>query len=142
MNTHPFDMKFFSFCPKFSGDSWVEFKEKKIPGDLFRNFVQNQGYPLPKLVKFRSNLCNFILGPYCAEKNSNRHFRVLFAPRQGGTSINELQKEDTGKKSQDVLFSENRFCSLSVWDSLRLTPWVFWSEIFTKHSLLCLLSFG
>ena len=46
---------------------------------------------------------------------------MLFAPRQGGTSINGSQKEDRGKKSQDVLFSENRFCSLSVWDLLRLT---------------------
>ena len=64
---------------------------------------------------------------------------MLFAPKQGGTSINESQKEDTGKKSQDVLFSENRFCSLSVWDSLRLTPRVFWSENFTGHSSLCVL---
>ena len=47
-----------------------------------------------------------------------------------------------GKKNQDVLFSENRFCSLLVWDLLCLTPWVFWSEIFTIHSSLCLLSFG
>jgi len=99
-------------------------------------------YPLPKLVKFRPNLCNLILGPYCAEKNSHKHFRMLFAPRQEGTSINESQKEDTEKKSQDVCFSENRFCSLSVWDLLRLTPWVFWTEIFTRHSSLCLLSFG
>jgi len=94
--------------------------------------------PLPKLVKFRPNFCNFILGPYCAHK----HFRMLFAPRQGETSINESQREDAGKKSQDVLFSVNRFCSLSVWDSLRLTPLVFWSEIFTRHSPLRLLSFG
>jgi len=142
VNTHPFDLKFVAFCPKFSGDSWVEFQEKTIPGEFFRNFVQNQGYPLPKLVKFRPNFYNFIMGPYCVEKNSHKHFRMLFAPRQGGTSINELQKEDTGKKIQDVLFPENRFCSLSVWDLLRLTPWVFWSEIFTRHSSLCLLSFG
>jgi len=120
----------------------VEFQEKTTPGEFFRNFVQNQGYPLPKLVKFGPNFCNFNLGPYCAETNSQRHFGVLFAPRQGGTSINESQKEDTGKKSQDVLFSENRFCSLSIWDLLRLTTWLFWSEIFTRHSSLCLLSFG
>ena len=56
--------------------------------------------PLPKLVKFRPNFCNFILGPYCAHK----HFRMLFEPRQGSTSINESQREDTGKKSQDVFF--------------------------------------
>ena len=48
-------------------------------------------------------------------------------------SVNKSQKEDTGKKSRDLLFSENQFCSLSVWDLLRLTPWVFWSEIFTSR---------
>jgi len=56
--------------------------------------------------------------------------------------MNKSQEEDTGKKSQDVLFLENQFCSLSVWDLLRLTPWVFWFEIFTRHSSLCSLSFG
>ena len=142
MNTHPFDLKLVAFCPKFSLDSWVEFQEKTIPGEFFRNFVQNQGYRFPKLVKFGPNFCNFILGPYCAEKNLHKHIRMLFAPRQGGKSINESQKEDTAKKSQDVLFSKNRFCSLSVWDLLRPTPWVFWSEIFSRHSSLCLLSFG
>jgi len=59
---------------------------------------------------------------------------MLFAPRKGATWINESQKEDTGKKSQDILFSENRFLSLSVWNLLRLTPLVFCSKIFTRHS--------
>jgi len=31
---------------------------------------------------------------------------MFFALRQGGTSINESQNEDTGKKSQDVFFIE------------------------------------
>ena len=75
-------------------------------------------------------------------KNSHEYFRMLFAPRWGGTSINKSQKEDTGKKSPDVLFSENQFCSLPVWDLPRLTPWVFRSEIFTRRSSLCLLCFG
>ena len=132
-------------CPVLSQIQWRflgGISGKNYSGRIFQKFCANQGYPLPKLVKFRPNLCNFILSPYCAEKNSHKHFRMLFAPRTGGTSINESQKEDTGKKSQDVLFLENRFCSLSVWDLLRLTPWVFWCEIFTRHSSLCLLSFG
>ena len=53
VNTHPLGPKFVAFCPKFSGDSDVEFQEKTISGDFFRNFVQTKGYPLPKLVKFR-----------------------------------------------------------------------------------------
>jgi len=117
----------------------VEFQEKTIPGQFFKNFVKTKA---PKLVECRPNFCNFILVPYCAEKNSHKHIRMFFAPRQGGTSINKSQKEDTGKKRQDVLFSENRFCSLSVWDLQRVTPWVFWSEIFTRNSSLRLLSFG
>jgi len=40
VNTHPFDLKFVAFGPKFSGDSLVEFQEKTIPGAFFRNFVQ------------------------------------------------------------------------------------------------------
>ena len=41
---------------------------KNYFGRIFRKFCANQGYPLPKLVKFRPTFCNFILGPYCAEK--------------------------------------------------------------------------
>jgi len=29
---------------------------------------------------------------------------MLFAPKEGGTCINKSQKEDTGKKNQDVFF--------------------------------------
>jgi len=35
VNTHPFDVKFVAFCPKFSPDSYVEFKEKIISGQFF-----------------------------------------------------------------------------------------------------------
>jgi len=42
VNTHPFELKFVAFCPKFSGDSWVEFQEKTILGEFFRNFVQTK----------------------------------------------------------------------------------------------------
>jgi len=59
VNTHPFDPKFVVFRPKFSGDYYVKFQEKTIPGEFFRNFRANQGYPLPKLVKSRPNFCNF-----------------------------------------------------------------------------------
>ena len=40
MNTHPFDLKFVAFCPKFSGDFYPKFQEKTISGEFFRNFVQ------------------------------------------------------------------------------------------------------
>ena len=130
--------------PRFS-QNWVETLgwnfRKKLFWWIFRNFVQTKAILYRNL--WNSGLSSEILfsGPYCAEKNSHKHFRMWFAPRKGGTSINESQKEDTGKKIQDLLFSKNQFCSISVWDLLRLTPWVFWSEIFTIHSSLYVLSF-
>jgi len=41
-NTRPFDLKFVAFCPKFSGVSYVEFKEISISGEFFRYFVQTK----------------------------------------------------------------------------------------------------
>jgi len=35
-------MKFVSFCPKISQDSYVEFQEKTISGEFFGNFVQTK----------------------------------------------------------------------------------------------------
>ena len=42
VNTHLFDLKFVAFCAKLSGDSYVEFQEKTIFGEFFRNFVQTK----------------------------------------------------------------------------------------------------
>ena len=39
-NTGLFDLKFVAFCPKFTGDSYVEFQEKTISGEFFGNFVK------------------------------------------------------------------------------------------------------
>jgi len=80
VNTNPFDLKFVAFCTKFSGDSYVEFQEKNISGEFFRNFVQTKAISLPKLVKFRPTFCNFILGPYCAEKIHTSTFICCLHP--------------------------------------------------------------
>jgi len=34
-NTHPFDLKFVAFSPKFSQDSYVKFQEKTTSGEFF-----------------------------------------------------------------------------------------------------------
>ena len=79
VNSHSFDLKFFALCPKFSGDSYVEFQEKTISGEFFRHFHSNQGYPLPKLVKFRPTFCNFGSASVLCWKNSHKCFHILFA---------------------------------------------------------------
>ena len=54
----------------------------------------------------------------------------------------QTTKRRYGEENPGLFFSENQFCSLSEWDWLRLTPWVSWSEKFTIHWSLYLLSFG
>jgi len=54
VNTHPIDLKFVEFCPKFSGESYLEFQEKTISGGFFRNFVHT------KAILYQ-NLWNFAL---------------------------------------------------------------------------------
>ena len=140
MNTHPFDLKPVAFCPKFSGDSWVEFQEKTIPGEFFRNFVQtkaiyrnlwNSGlisgisFWVRIVLKKFTQVLSYVV---CTQVRRHVH--------------QQITKRRYGVEKPRLLFSENQFCSLSVWDLLRLTPWVLCSEIFTRHSSLCLLSFG
>ena len=52
MNSHLFDLKFVAFCPKFSGDSYVEFQEKSISGEFFRKFVQTKTILYQNLLNF------------------------------------------------------------------------------------------
>jgi len=54
---------------------------KSYFGRIFWKFCANQGYPLPKFVKFRPTFCNFILGSYCFEnfwKHSHKYFHMFF----------------------------------------------------------------
>ena len=108
-------------------------------GTIFQKFCANQGYPLPKLVKFRPTFCNFIPGPYYAEKFT-QVLSYVFCTKLRRHVHKQITKRRYGKKRQDVLFLKNQFYSLSVWDVPRPTPWIFWSKIFTRRSSLCLLS--
>jgi len=53
---------------------------KNYFGRILLKFCANQGYPLPKLVKFFLTFCSFILGSYCVEKIHTSSFSMLFAP--------------------------------------------------------------
>jgi len=78
VNTHPFDLKFVVFCPEFSEDSYVQFQEKTISGEFFRNYCANQVYPLPKSVKFCLTLCNFYSACVLRWKNSHKYLYIYF----------------------------------------------------------------
>jgi len=54
VNTHLFDLKFVAFCPKFNGDSYVEFQEKTISGEFFINFFK------PRLSSTKTSKTNFV----------------------------------------------------------------------------------
>ena len=117
-------------------------KRKKLFREDFSELLCKPKLSSTKSCEFSPYFLQFHSGSILRWKNSHNYSHMLFAPKKGGTSIKKSQKEDTRKKSHDILFSENQFLSLSVWDLLRLTPWVFWSEVFTRRASLCLLSFG
>jgi len=47
---------------------------KKYFGRIFQKFCANQGYPLPKFVKFRRTFWIFIIRPYCVGKTHTSTF--------------------------------------------------------------------
>ena len=53
---------------------------KKIFQEKFSEILLKTKAPLPKLVKFRSTFCNFILGPYYVEKICTSTFICCFHP--------------------------------------------------------------
>jgi len=75
------------------------FKKKLFWENFLEIFVQTKAILYQNLWNFSLLSSIFNLCPYCAEKNSCKYFHMLFAPRSGGTSINESQKEDTRKKT-------------------------------------------
>jgi len=54
----------------------------------------------------------------------------------------KIKKRRNGEEKPKRFVFGNQFCSPSVLDLPRLTPWVFGCQIFSKHSSLCLLTFG
>jgi len=54
---------------------------KKLFRENFSEILWNQGYPLPKLVKFRPTFINFYSGSVLRWKGSHKYFHMLFVPR-------------------------------------------------------------
>jgi len=141
VNTHPFDLKFVAFSPKVSGDSYLEFEEKPIPGEFFINFVHTKAILYQNLWNFTLLSAICILDLYRAEKIHTSTFIVVCTQVRRHVNI-QITKRRYAKEKQGRYVSENKFCSVWVWDLLSLTPWVSWSEIFTRRSKMCLFSFG
>jgi len=80
VNTHPFDLKFVAFCPKFSGDPYMEFQEKTISGKIFINFVQTKTI-LYQNCEISSHFLKFYYRSVLRWKNSHKYFHMLFALR-------------------------------------------------------------
>ena len=81
LNTHPFDLKYVAFCPKFSVDSYVELHEKLLRENFSEIFVQTKTILYQNLWNFALLSVIFIQRPYCAEKNSHKYLHMFFAPR-------------------------------------------------------------
>ena len=77
-------------------------------GEFFRKFIENRGYPLPKLVKFCTSFCNFILGLYCVEKFTQVILYVVCTQvrRHVHKIITKRRYED---ESQDFCFWKTSF---------------------------------
>jgi len=141
VNTHPFDLKSCAFCPKFSEDFYAEFQEKTISGEFLRNFVQTKAILQQYLWNF-ALLYDFFILVRIALKKFTKVFSYVVCTQVRTHVHKQITERRYGEEKLGRFFSENQFCSLPVWDLPRLTPCLFWSEIFTRHSSLCLLSFG
>jgi len=104
VSTHPFDLKFVAFCPKFSGDSYVEFLETTIYGEFFRNFHANQGEPYLNLSNFTLISAIFILHLYCIEKIHTSTFIFCLHPSKDTRPQTNHKKKIQGRKARTFSF--------------------------------------
>jgi len=102
--TNLFHLKFVAFCPKIQWRFLGEISGKNYFGRIFQKFCAKQGYPLPKLVKFRPNFCNFILGPYCAEKFHTSTFICCLHPGKETRLSTNHKKKIWGRKTMMFCF--------------------------------------
>jgi len=140
VNTHPFDLKFVAFCPKFSGESYVEFQEKTIQGEFFRNFGQTKAILYQNswnfallfeiLVWFRIALKKFtqVLSYVVCTQRRSHVYKQITKRRYGG----KIPERSVFGKS--VLFTLG--LGLTTPYSLGILVWNFY------QTSLCLMNFG
>ena len=140
VNTHSLDLKFVAFCLNFRGDSSVEFKEKNISGEFFINFVQTKAILCQNLWNFA--IVSVIL--FCVRIAMKKLTQVLsyVVCTQARRHVHkEITKRIYGGENPgSFVFGKTVLFTLGI-RLLGPTPWVFWSQIFTRLLTLCLLSF-
>ena len=141
VNTHPCDLKFVAFCPKCIRDSYVEFQEKTISREFFRNFVQTKAILYQNLWNF-AKVSEILLWVRIALKTFTQVLSNVLCTQARRHVHNEITKRIYGGEKPGRFVFGKPVLSLFVWDLLRLIPWVFWFEILTRRSSLYLLSFG
>jgi len=120
----------------------LEFQEKTISWEFFKNFEETKTIILYRNLSSFVILSAILFWVRIALKKFAQVISYVVCTQVRRHVHTEITKWRYGKKSQDVLFSKNQFFSLSVWDLLRPTPWVFRYKFFTRHSSFCLFSFG
>ena len=94
---------------------------KKYFRRIFQNFFANPGYhPLAKLVKFRPTFCNFILGPYCAEKICTSTFLCCLHPGKEACAYTNHKRRYEEEKPKRFVFGKP---VLFIWTSSRRGKW-------------------
>ena len=138
VNTHLLDLNIFALCPKFSGDSYVGFQAKTILGDFFTNFRTNEGTESGEISPY---FLQFLFCVRIALKKFTQILSYVFCTQLRRHVHKRITKRRYREEKSGRFVFKKQLCSLSVWDLLHLTPLVFLSEIFTRCSSLCLLSF-
>jgi len=112
-------------------------------------FLENFSEILCKLRQFSTKTCE--ISPYFLQslfwvrivlKNFTQVLPYVVCTQVRRHVHKRITKRRYGEENPGRFVFRKPVFSLSIWDLLRLTPWVFRSEIFTRRSPLCLLSFG
>jgi len=134
------------FCPKFCSDCYIEFQQEILSGNVFRNFMHSKAFLLTylcfSLVSVVLILAHIVLKS--SEKIYTSTFICCLSPVKEALLKIKHQRRYKQKKPGRFVFEKTSFpvFLFSFWDLLRLIPWLFWSDIFTIHFLLCVLSCG
>jgi len=127
VNTHLFDLTFVTFCPKFSGDYYMEFQEKTISEIFSEIFVQTKAIFYQNLCEIPPYFLEFLFCVPIALKTFTQVLTYVACTQVRRHIYKRITKiKIGGRRASSSCFRKTSF----------------WSEIFTRRSSLCLLGFG